>query len=104
MNSPQEQQVLRDPRMVEVGGKRPRETPMECWGCKGYHRYRYCPHRKDRVRVFHNVHHTRTMEDMGRRVPGIYASLDNKQDEFQSHMIEVESMINNHSFTILIDS
>jgi hypothetical protein len=44
------------------------------------------------------------MEDMGISVPIIYTSLDNKQDEFQSHMIEVEGMINNHAFTILIDS
>ena len=41
---------------------------------------------------------------MGNRIPRIYAALDNKQDEFQSHMIEVEGMINNHAFTILIDS
>jgi hypothetical protein len=41
---------------------------------------------------------------MGKIVPRIYASLDNKQVEFQSHMIEVEGMINNHAFTILIDS
>ena len=44
------------------------------------------------------------MEDMGSIIPRIYASLDNKQVEFQSHMIEVEGMINNHAFTILIDS
>jgi hypothetical protein len=44
------------------------------------------------------------MEDMGRSVPRIYASLDKKQEEFKSHMIEVEGMINNHAFTILIDS
>jgi hypothetical protein len=44
------------------------------------------------------------VEDMDRRVPRIYATLDNKQPEFQSHMIEVEGMINNHAFTILIDS
>jgi hypothetical protein len=44
------------------------------------------------------------VEDMGRSVPRIYAALDNKQAEFQSHMIEVEGMINNHAFTILIDS
>jgi hypothetical protein len=41
---------------------------------------------------------------MGRSVPRIYASLDSKQVEFQSHMIEVEGMINNHAFTILIHS
>jgi hypothetical protein len=90
--------------MAEVGGKRPRQTPMQCWGCKGDHKYRYFPHRKDKVRVVHNVQQAETMEDMGRRVPRIYAALDNKQDEFQSHMIEVEGMINNHAFTILIDS
>jgi hypothetical protein len=44
------------------------------------------------------------MEDMGSRIPRIYAALDNKQAEFQLHMIEVEGMINNHAFTILIDS
>jgi hypothetical protein len=44
------------------------------------------------------------MEDMGSRMPRIYAALDNKQAEFQSHMIEVEGMINNQQFIILIDS
>jgi hypothetical protein len=86
--------------MDEVGGKKPRHTPIECWGCKGDHRYRDCRHRKDKVRSIHNVQQEETMEDMGRRVPMIYATLDNKQAEFQSHMIEVEGMINNHAFTI----
>jgi hypothetical protein len=44
------------------------------------------------------------MEDMGRYVPRIYAALDNKQEEYQSHMIEVEGMINNQTLAILIDS
>jgi hypothetical protein len=37
-------------------------------------------------------------------VPRIYTALDNKQVEFQSHMIEVEGMINNRPLVILIDS
>jgi hypothetical protein len=37
-------------------------------------------------------------------VPRIYAALDNKQAEYQSHMIEVEGMINNQTIAILIDS
>ena len=41
---------------------------------------------------------------MGKSVQRIYAALENKQSNFQSHMIEVEGMINNHAFTILIDS
>jgi hypothetical protein len=39
---------------------------------------------------------------MGRNVPRIYASLDNKKQEYQSHMIEVEGMINNQAISILI--
>jgi hypothetical protein len=89
--------------MVEVCWKRPRKTHMLCWGCNGDHRYTYFPHRKDRVRDVHNVNQEETMEDMGNRVPRIYATLDNNKVEFQSHMIEVEGMINNHSFIILMD-
>jgi hypothetical protein len=44
------------------------------------------------------------VEDMGSRMPRIYAALDNKQAKFQSHMIDVEGMINNQPFSILIDS
>jgi hypothetical protein len=44
------------------------------------------------------------VEDMGRYVPRIYATLDNKQAEYQFHMIEVEGMINNQTLAILIDS
>jgi hypothetical protein len=90
--------------MAEVGGKKPRKTTMQCCGCNGDHRYRYFSHRKDKVRVVHNVQQVETMEDMGIKVPRIYTTLDNNKVEFQSHMIEVECMINNHSFTILIDS
>jgi hypothetical protein len=101
-NSPQGQLVLREPRMAEVGGKRPRKTPMECWDFKGYHRYRDCPHRSEKVRAIHNVHQAEIMEDMGRRVPRIYVALDDKQAKFQSHMIEVKGMIDNYALTILI--
>ena len=41
---------------------------------------------------------------MGISVPRIYTALDNKKEEYQSHMIEVEGMINNQTITILIDS
>jgi hypothetical protein len=94
-NSSQGQPFLREPRMAEVGGKRPRKTLMQCWGCNGDHKFIDFPDRKDKVRTIHNVQQAEIVEDMGRRVPRIYASLDNKQDEFQSHMIEVEGMISN---------
>jgi hypothetical protein len=65
--------------MIETCGKRPRQPPIQCWGCKGDHKYRYCPHRSEKVRVVHNVQQAETMEDMGRDVPRIYVALDNKQ-------------------------
>jgi hypothetical protein len=66
--------------------------------------YRDCPHRGEKVRIVHNVQQVETVEDMGRNVPSIYVALDNKKVEYQSHMIEVEGMINNQTISILIDS
>jgi hypothetical protein len=66
--------------------------------------YKYFPHRGERVKIVHNVHQDDTIKDMGRSMPRIYASLDNKQDEFQSHMIEVEGNMNYQHIVILIDS
>ena len=66
--------------------------------------YRDYPHRSDKVRVLHNAKKYETVEDVGRNVPRIYASLDNKKAKYQSHIIEVEGMINNQTIAILIDS
>jgi hypothetical protein len=41
--------------------------------------FRVCPHKSDKVRVVHNVQQVETMGDMGRKVPRIYAALDNKK-------------------------
>jgi hypothetical protein len=77
---------------------------MESWGSKKNHRYKDFPHRNDKVRAVHNVQQAKRVEEMGIRMPRIYAALDNKKSEFQSHMIEVEGMINNQPFIVLIDS
>ena len=53
--------------------------------------FRDCPHRGEKVRTVHNVQQDEIVEDMGRNVPRIYASMENKKEEYQSHMIEVES-------------
>ena len=77
--------------------------PIQCWGYKENHTYRDCPHNNGKARAVHNVQQAETMEDMGSRIPRIYADLDNKQTKFQVHMTEVEGMINNRPLTILID-
>jgi hypothetical protein len=90
--------------MTKSSGQRSRQPPIQCWGCKGDHMYRDCPRRSERVKTIHSAQQTEIVEDMGTSVPKIYAALDNKQDEFQSYMIEVEGKINNQPIVILIDS
>ena len=45
-----------------------------------------------------------TIDDVGKNVSRIYASLDNQQAEHQSSMIEIEGMIVGMPITILVDS
>jgi hypothetical protein len=66
--------------------------------------FRDCPHRGEKGRTNQNVQQTEKVGDMGRNVPRMYASLDKKKAEYQSHMIEVEGMINNQTISIFIDS
>jgi hypothetical protein len=90
-------------KIIYSFGKRPRKHPIKCWGCKGYHMYKDCPHQGDRMRTMHNIKKEDKMEDMGKSMTRIYATLDNIQVEYQSHMIEVEGKIDNQPIAILID-
>jgi hypothetical protein len=45
INNSQGQPTSREPRMIEIGGQSPRQPPIQCWGCKGDHMFRDCPHR-----------------------------------------------------------
>jgi hypothetical protein len=103
-NNSQGQPTSKEPRMTEEIGKRPRQPPIQCWGCGGDHVLRDFPNRGGKVKIAYNVQQVEIVEDMGKSVPRIYAALDNKQAEFQSHMIEVEGKINNQTIAILIDS
>jgi hypothetical protein len=78
-NSPQGQPSFRDLRMADVGEKRPRNMPIHCWGCQGNHKYRDCPHKNGKVRAIHNFQQDEIVEDMGSRIPRIYAALDKKK-------------------------
>ena len=62
------------------------------------------PHQGSRTMTTHYVQETTTMGDIGRHVTRICPALDNTQTEHQSHMIEVEGMINKQHITILIYS
>jgi hypothetical protein len=96
-NNSQGQPTSKEPIMIEEIGKIPRKPPIQCWGCGGDHVLRDFPHKGEKVKTSYNVQQDEIMEDMGKSVPRIYVSLDNKQAEFQSHMIEVEGKINNQT-------
>jgi len=74
-NNPQGHPSFRELRMANVGEQKPRQTPIQCWGCKENHKYRYCPHKNGKVRAVHNVQQAKTAENMGSRMPRIYTTL-----------------------------
>jgi hypothetical protein len=90
--------------MIETMETRSRQQLMKCWDCDRNHMFRDCPQRGEKVRNTHNVLKDATFEEMGGSVPRIYVALDNKQAEFQSHMIEAEGKINDQPIAILINS
>jgi len=65
--------------------------------------YTSFPHQGESMNTMHNIKKEETIEDVGKSMPRIYASLDNRQEKYQSHMIEVEGKIDNHPIGILID-
>jgi predicted aspartyl protease len=55
------------------------------------------------MRTLHNIQEDEIVEYMGGIMPRTYAALENKQEKYQSPMIEVEGKINNQPIEILID-
>ena len=78
--------------------------PINCWRCKEDHMYKDCPHREDKMKTIHNIQEATIVEDMGRSIPRIYATLEDRQVEYQYNMIKVEGKIINHHVSILIYS
>jgi hypothetical protein len=64
--------------------------------------YKDCPHRGDKINTMHNIQEDTTIEDMGRCISRIYASLEYQQEDYQSNMIEMECKIINYPVVILI--
>jgi hypothetical protein len=80
-----------------------KREPLKCWGCGEEHLLRDCPHRKQNNRRVYNVQEATTVNDVARSMPQIYAALDNRQDDHQASVVEMEGMISNHPVSILID-
>jgi hypothetical protein len=91
-------------KTIDSFGKSPRKQSVQCWRCEGSHLYRDFPHKCQRMRSVHNIQEVEIVEYMGGNMPRIYASLDNKKEEYQSPMIELKGKFENYPITILIDS
>jgi hypothetical protein len=81
-NITQGQPTPKELRMTKTVEQKPRQKPIQCWGFGGDHRYRDCPKKGENVRTAHTVQQDMTVEYMGRNVPRIYETLDNKQAKF----------------------
>jgi hypothetical protein len=58
---------------------------------------------KHNSRRVYNIQEATIVNDLARRMPCIYVSLDNKQVDHQASVVEMEGMIANHLVSILID-
>ena len=83
---------LRPP--VAPSGSRVTESPrqkeniaLQCWNCEGNHYARECPAHKKLGAKLSQIQEATAIEDVGRNVPRIYATLDNQQTKQQSRMI-----------------
>jgi hypothetical protein len=72
-------------------------------GCGEEHLLRDYPYRKHKNRRAYNIQKATTTNDVARSIPYIYAALDNRQDDHQASMVEMEGMISNHLVSILIE-
>ena len=80
-----------------------RKEPIKCLEFQGPHYALVCPNRKKTVNNIHDVQEETKVGDLARGMPKINATLKNKQDEYQTSMVEVEGMLNHKPISILID-
>ena len=79
------------------------KEPIKCWECNDPHYASVCPNQKKTVRNIHTIHEEMIVGELGRIMPRINATLENRQEKYQTSMVEVEGMINQTPVTILID-
>ena len=88
--------------MVESLGKRPK-PPIKCLGYKGEYLFRDFLEEGNKMDIIHNIQDATIVEGVARSAPSICASLDNRQVDQQSTMIEVEAIIVEVPILISID-
>ena len=73
---------------------------LEVWRT---HTRKNCPHEEGYVRPDYNIQEAKTVGQVARAVPRIYAALEDHQADHQSTVVEVAGKIVEQSVSILID-
>ena len=76
---------------------------VKCWECGEPHYFKDCAHRNKNNRNIHTVREATTVGEIARSTPNISVALENKKEDHQASMVEIEGMLNNQSISILID-
>ena len=79
------------------------KEPLQCWKFGGPHMHRNCPLEDGNARPTYNIQEEETLGQVARAIPRIYASLEDRQEDHQSTVVEVAGKIVEQSISILID-
>jgi hypothetical protein len=78
--------------------------PLKCWECGEPHLRKNCPHLiSANITVVHNLQEASKVGDVGRSLHQINETIDGRQDDHQSSVIEIKGKINNTLIFVLID-
>lgn len=76
---------------------------LKCWGSGEPHLPRDYPHNARLVQNIQAMHKTSTVNDMAMNIPRISATLEDRQVEHQSSIVELGGILVNQSISVLID-
>ena len=71
------------------------KEPVKCWECQGPHYAKYCPKIKGKLRNVHTIQEEEIVGDVANQMPRINEAMEILQDDHQTSMVEVQSMIQN---------
>ena len=92
-------------RAIEEKPRDPQQNrePLQCWKCGGTHMHRNHPLENESARPSYNIQEVETVGQVERAVPRIYATLEDRQADRQSTVVEVAGKIVEQSVSILIN-
>lgn len=76
---------------------------LQFWACGKQHVKRYClQNQGDRPQIY-SAHEAYTIGDIEKSIPHMYATLDNKKENYQEYLIEMDGKLSDHFISILIE-